>query len=195
VNERLLPILLLLLIATLSAADHASAREEGWFVTAQYGRADYDVLLTGNAPWWGRVDDSAGSLAVGLGYAFNPNLTARVMYERTTGLEAINVCPATRVCPAISFRRSTDADNWSLTAAPTLPLANGWNLFGTLGVMRWRLDPDDGPQGRIASDRGTGLVYGAGVGYLLGTDIHMALEHQRSGSDYVSTRLGFTYRF
>jgi hypothetical protein len=72
-------IMIPLLVGVLVAADAHAQQDTGWFFTLQSGRAQYETTLSGNAPWWGRVDDGGGSLAAGLGYALTRHLSARVM--------------------------------------------------------------------------------------------------------------------
>jgi len=178
-----------------SAATVQAAGDTGWFVTAQYGGADYDVLLEGDRAWWGRADDDAGTWAAGLGYTLAPWLGLRLMYERTHDLSVQNQCPDGLVCAGVTFRRSADAANWSLAALPRLPLGDRWELYGTLGAMRWKIDPGGGRERQIASDDDTTTLYGGGIGYSFRNGAGVALEHQRSGADYSALRLGLTYSF
>jgi opacity protein-like surface antigen len=190
-----------LLAAVLLAGSTASASavhaldQPGWFVAGQFGRADYDLVLKGDAPWWGRVDDSASAWAVGVGYTFTPHLGARLMYERSGGFSVRNACPPGQTCPALAFQRSADADNWSMVLLPRLALGGGWDLYGTIGAMRWEIDPGGRSLGRIASDDGTELLYGGGLGYRFRGGAGVELEYQRSAADYSALRLGLTYSF
>jgi opacity protein-like surface antigen len=192
--RKTLPIALIVTSALLTA--DAYAETGGFFVTAQAGRAEYDVRLQGDTLWWGNVDDSGTALALGIGYEFTRNLGVRAMYELARGISAENVCPPGRVCPAIAFSESTDTHHWSIVAMPRLPLGDGWDLYGTIGAMRWRIEPDHDPAiGRIASDDDTRLIYGAGVEYRFDGGMRVGIEYQRAGSAYGATRASVGFGF
>jgi opacity protein-like surface antigen len=188
--------LLAVLVAGLTApADNALAqRGDGrWFGTVQYGQADYQVMLKGDEPWWGDVDDDGDAFALGFGYHLVPQLGIRVMYERGTGIGATNRCPEDRLilCPAIVFRESTRTDNWSVVAMPRLRFSNAWELYGTAGAMRWRIRPDD----TIANSRGTDFLYGAGLSYRFANGFGIGAEYQASNTEYQTLRLTASFEF
>jgi hypothetical protein len=193
-------IVIAVVVAAVALTTFAQARADaprGFFVDLQFGRADYDVRLRGDAPWWGDVDERGTVVAAALGYELTPNLAMRGMYEQARGIGARNVCPDGQPCPMVAFRESTDTDAWSLVAMPRLPMGNGWELCATLGAMRWRVDPDnDRGFGRIASDSATHFVYGAVLGYRFDNGVRIGIEHQRArGGDYEATRASLGFGF
>jgi hypothetical protein len=173
-------------------AQQASAQDEegGWFATVQYGRADYDVTID-RGSWWGRIDDTGHEVAVGIGYDLLPQLAARVMYQRIWGIDAMNVCPPGQICPAVAFRESTRADQWSAAVVPKWRFQEDWEVFATLGALRWELEPS----ARIGSDRDTDFLYGAGIAHRFDSGLSASFEVQRSSTEYSSLRLGVTYRW
>lgn len=184
----------LLVTAVVLPEQDARAQEDdgtGWFTTFQLGSSDYDVTLEGDGLWWGRVDDGGEALAFGIGYDWLPALGFRFMYEHDGGIAAGNLCPPGEVCPAVTFRESTDADAWSLVAMPRLRFGNGWEAYGTLGALHWSIRP----KGELPRDHDTALIYGGGLGYRLDSGLGFALEYQRADSDYDALRLNASFRY
>lgn len=180
--------------AALPVTQPARAQQNdgsGWFTSFQLGRADHDVTLEGGGQWWGRVDDDGDAIAFGVGYNWLPQLGFRFMYERDGSITAVNACPPGDVCPAVSFRESTDVDVWSLVAMPRLRFADGWEAYATIGAMHWSIRP----KGEIPRDNGQELLYGAGVGWRFDNGLGLAVEYQQSGSDYDALRLNASFEF
>jgi opacity protein-like surface antigen len=186
-------VLLVTVIAGVAIPVHqamAQERDNGWFATLQYGQADYDVSLGGEArPWLGDVDDDGDAFAIGVGYDVLPELGLRLMYERVGGVAAANRCPAGSVCPAVVFEESTRTENWSLVAMPRLRFSENWEAYGTIGAMQWNIEP----RGTLSDDDGTAFIYGAGFGYRFGSGLGIGAEYQRASVDYDALRLNVSY--
>ena len=183
-------------LAVVSTPTAVAQEGDGrWFVTLQYGEVDYDVTLESNANWWGNVDDTTNTYAVGVGYDFVSPFGVRLMYERAHRVHIANQCPPGLICPAVAFTESSDTDTLSLVAIPRWKFAPGWELYGTAGLIGWRISPD----GAIGRDSGIDAIAGVGVGYEFPIGLALALEYQETvfgpHLDYDALRLSISFGF
>jgi OmpA-OmpF porin, OOP family len=125
------------------------------------------------------ADDRETSYGGFAGYQFNENF----------GLEA-------------GFRRLGDADftggnvkadQYSLSAIGTIPLSNGFSVFGRLGYNR--IDSKVRFMGVSDSDHEDEVLYGAGVGYKFSETVSARLEVQKPHSDITNISAGVSFRF
>lgn len=184
-----------LIVGAMVSAELARAQtgDGKWFVTAQYGQADYEVSLEGGEVWWGDVDDQGDAIALGVGYHLLGQVGVRVMYERVGSIGATNRCPPDPAiqCLAISFEESTRTEQWSVVMMPRLEFGNGWALYGTVGAARWQIDPDE----EITDDHGTDFLYGAGFGYRFAGGFGIGGEYQASDTEYQAVRVAASFEF
>ena len=81
----------------------------------------------------------------------------------------------------------------SLSGIATLPLSNGFNLFGRLGYNR--VDVKANAMGYTASDDTSGALYGVGVGYSFSPTIATRLEFQKASSDSTTAVAAIVFKF
>ncbi|MDT8449437.1 MAG: outer membrane beta-barrel protein [Wenzhouxiangellaceae bacterium] len=175
----------------LAISGTLGAQEQGWFVTAQAGVADYETTQKTGRGFFGETDDDSFAWAVGLGYDFNRNIGVRGMFERSTDHATTNLCPPNAVCPAILIREDTDFTNWSVVAMPRLPLGSRTNLYGTFGLQYW--DADGGPQ--LPGDDDVEFLFGGGLEFSLTPHLAIGGEAQASAADYLAGRFVVRYSF
>jgi hypothetical protein len=80
---------------------------------------------------------------------------------------------------------------WSAAVVPKWRFQEDWEVFATLGALRWELEPS----ARIGSDRDTDFLYGAGIAHRFDSGLSASFDVQRSSTEYSSLRLGVTYRW
>ncbi|MES3022085.1 MAG: porin family protein [Pseudomonadota bacterium] len=81
----------------------------------------------------------------------------------------------------------------SVSAVGTLPLSNGFSVFGRLGANRLSIKGNVGPNSFKDSD--TKALYGAGVAYSFSPAVSARLEIQKPMSDLTNLSLGVSYKF
>jgi OmpA-OmpF porin, OOP family len=84
-------------------------------------------------------------------------------------------------------------DQLSLSAVGTLPLSNGFSVFGRLGINRLNLKESGG--GFTAKDHATRGLYGIGVAYSFSPAVSARLEVQKPASDFTNLSAGVSYKF
>jgi len=105
------------------------------------------------------------------GYQFNQNVAVEAGYRRLADFDG------------------DIADQWHASAVGTLPLGNGFNVFGRLGVNRLSLE--DGAD----KSHYTRAVYGAGVGYSFSPTVMGRLEVQKPHSEVTNISASVAFRF
>lgn len=105
------------------------------------------------------------------GYQFNQNIAVEAGYRRLAKLDG------------------DTADQFHVSAVGTLPLSNGFNVFGRLGVNRLSLE--DGADNYHYNR----ALYGAGVGYSFSPTVMGRLEVQKPHSDVTNISASVAFRF
>lgn len=85
------------------------------------------------------------------------------------------------------------ANQYSLSGVGTIPLSNGFSVFGRLGYNRVNLKASG--FGMSDSDHDDEVLYGAGVGYKFSDTITGRLEVQKPHSDITNVSVGVAFRF
>jgi hypothetical protein len=100
------------------------------------------------------------------------------------------------------FRRLADTDvggadlkvdQIALSAIGTIPLSNGFNVFGRLGYNR--LTVKASANGFSATEHENKALYGVGVGYAFTPTVMGRLEVQKPESDVTNISAGVSFRF
>lgn len=178
-----------LLVCSLGSS--VALAETPWTLSGHIGNAKIDRLVQETGPWWSEVDDRATALSLSLAYDFMPTLGMRVLYERAEDMEALNRCPAGATCPAIAFSEDQEFSAWQLALVPRFPVTRELSVFGTLGVLDWKLRQD----GVLPGDSATSFLYGAGATWRASELLELSVEYQRANADYEAIRVGFGIRF
>jgi hypothetical protein len=84
-------------------------------------------------------------------------------------------------------------DQYSISGVGTVPLSNGFSVYGRLGYNRLNIKAS-GPLGS-ASDDTNEVLYGAGVGYKFSETVTGRLEVQKPESDVTNVSVGVAFRF
>lgn len=84
-------------------------------------------------------------------------------------------------------------DQLSLSAVGTMPLSNGFSVFGRLGANRVSIKASGG--GFTYKDHANRGLYGIGVAYSFSPAISARLEVQKPMSDMTNLSAGVSYKF
>jgi hypothetical protein len=163
-----------LAIATVLVAASASA----FAVEPQPFYAGIDVAST-------KIDglDREGGYGAFFGYKFNGNVAIEGGYHRVADTEyRFN-----------GVRADLTLDMIDLSVIGTLPLSNGFDLYGRLGYNRLEADADIG--GFSGKEHDSGALYGLGLGYTFSPVVHGRLEVQKPASDTTRIVAGVAFRF
>jgi opacity protein-like surface antigen len=82
-------------------------------------------------------------------------------------------------------------DQMDLSVIGTLPLSNGFDVYGRLGHNRAEFDSNASGYNATQS----GAVYGVGLGYSFSPIVHGRLEVQKPASDTTKLVAGVAFRF
>ena len=129
------------------------------------------------------IDSRHTGAGLFVGYQFNENFAIEAGYARlanvdlTYGGSAVN----------LKFNQS------ALSGIATMPLSNGFNVFGRLGYNRLSVN-GSGPAGS-ASDNTSGALYGVGVGYSFSPTIAGRMEFQKASSDSSTAVAAIVFKF
>jgi len=184
----------LVAVAATLACGAAYAQDNGIFIGAAVSDVSSDFDLGIASPAYRIDDDSSGFKLIGGIRPLDPiGLEVNYVDLGEVDLTLTAACPpaAGGTCPASA---AFDAQALSVSAVGyySLPLVD---LFGRVGVARWKSDRDAGFFGD--TERGTDLTYGVGA-QLRFLSLALRLEYERFkiDSDSIDTvSLGLTYTF
>ncbi|WP_426101624.1 outer membrane beta-barrel protein [Massilia sp. TSP1-1-2] len=115
-----------------------------------------------------------------LGYQFNETYGLEVGYARLADFDA---------APGVNVK----LNQMSLSGIATLPLSNGFNVFGRLGYNR--IDAKASGSSRSATEDTSGALYGIGLGYNFSPTIAGRVEFQKASSDSTSAVAAIVFKF
>ena len=131
------------------------------------------------------IDDSdrEGGYGAFFGYKFNQSIAVEAGYYRVADTE---------------FREGTlrgdlTLDQFDVSVIGTLPLSNGFDVYGRLGYAR--LDAEADIAGYTGKAHDSGALYGLGLGYTFSPVVHGRLEVQKPASDTTKIVAGVSYQF
>lgn len=113
------------------------------------------------------------------GYQINQNFGVEAGYRRLADTEA--------------FGADLKVDQIAVSAIGTIPLSNGFNVYGRLGYNR--LTVKASANGNSATDHENKALYGIGLGYAFSPTIMGRLEVQKPESDVTNISAGVSFRF
>lgn len=158
--------------------------ERGWFLDANVLKARSSE---GKAPFTFDGDQTAMSLTGG--YAFSKHFALQGGYHRF-GEHAATDCPAP-ICTAVPHDDIADIRGVSVAAVGLWRVAPAVEVFGKVGVLDWRADFE---RAGFEQDD-SGVLVGAGVGFLVTPNWRVNVQYERADFDLESAGLGVTYRF
>jgi len=88
---------------------------------------------------------------------------------------------------------SVKGNQYSLSGIGTIPLSNGFSVFGRLGYNR--VNSKERLLGASRTIREDEVLYGAGVGYKFSETVSGRLEVQKPHSDITNISAGVSFRF
>jgi OOP family OmpA-OmpF porin len=172
-----------------TAAAAESGATPGWYGGASIGRSDFrlgggevDSALGGQGITSSSTIDDKRDTAykLNLGYQFNRNFGIEGGY---VDLGRSKFSSTTTAPGADTLSGEVKARGWTLEGVGTLPLGNGFSVFGKAGVLRADLDFNAGSTGVVAvSNREkttTSFTYGLGAGYDISKSLGLRAEWNR----------------
>lgn len=133
-----------------------------------------DLTLGGDDTTYKQDKFTWGAL---LGWQFHPNL----------GVEIGHLSPAslseTVVFEGVSYDAKLKATGWTASALVSYPFAQRWSVHARLGALRATEKYSVSRDGTLVGtdkDRTTELLYGAGVGVMIGATTSLRLDYQRA---------------
>lgn len=127
--------------------------------------------------------DREGGYGAFFGYKFNQSIAIEGGYHRLADTEF-------RSGPV---RADVTVDQLDLSVIGTLPLSNGFDVYGRLGYNRLEADAD--VAGFSAKEHDSNVLYGLGLGYSFSPVVHARLEVQKPASDTTKVLAGVAFRF
>lgn len=118
-----------------------------------------------------------------VGYKFNETIAIEGGYHRLADTEYRYG----------SLKGSATVDQLDVSVLGTLPLSNGFSLFGRLGWNRLEAEADFA--GFSRSEHDSNVLYGIGLGYSFSPVISGRVEVQKPASDTTKVAVGIAYHF
>ena len=138
-------------------------------------------LYAGVAGTSTEIDDMDRESGYGafLGYKFNDSIAIEGGYYR--------------VADARVGRADLTLDQVDLSVIGTMPLSNGFDVYGRLGYARLNAEAEiDGYTGK---EHDSNALFGLGLGYTFSPVVHGRLEVQRPASDTTKIVAGVAFKF
>lgn len=155
-------------------------------LAAALAAASSAVLAVEPQPFYAGIDvsstkiegfDREGGYGAFFGYKFTPAFAVEGGYHRLADTEFGTT--------------NVTIDQVDLSLLGSLPLSNGFDVYGRLGYNRVEIDAD----ARGFSEHDSGALYGVGLGYSFSPIVHGRLEVQKPASDTTKLVAGFAFRF
>lgn len=118
-----------------------------------------------------------------VGYKFSANIAVEAGYHRL----------ADTTYRAGTLSGDLRIDQYDLSVLGTLPLSNGFDLYGRLGYNRLTVDID--APGFFGKEHQSKLVYGLGLAYVFTPILHGRVEVQKPHSDVTRLAAGVIFNF
>lgn len=158
-------------LAILSASSFA-AENPAFYAGADVGTTKIDGM-----------SDRETSFGGFIGYQFHQNVAVELGYRRLADSDTV----------VSGVKVGTKIDQTALSVVGTLPLSNGFNVFGRLGYNH--LGVKASVAGYSAADSDNGALYGVGVGYAFNEKVSARVEVQKPGSDSRNINIAVSYKF
>lgn len=178
-----------LMATTAFAQSHVYSPDEGPYVGVGIGHAKLDNDTFDDLDRLGAsTDDTDTAYKLYAGYQFNPNFAIEAGYVD------FGEFTASANNGFDSAKASLKADGFTTALVGKLPIANGFGIYGKLGLIAWDADLKESSNigginyNESASEDGTDPFYGAGAEYVI-DQIMLRAEYERfdlseSGEDF-----------
>lgn len=127
--------------------------------------------------------DREGGYGAFFGYKLNESIAVEAGYHRL----------ADRDYNVGALRANVTIDQLDVSVIGSLPLSNGFDVYGRLGYNRLEADADVAGFG--AKEHDSNVLYGLGLGYSFTPFIHARVEVQKPASDTTKTLAGLAFKF
>jgi len=127
--------------------------------------------------------DREGSYGAFFGYKFTPGIAIEGGYHRLADTEVRYA----------GVNTDLTVDQIDLSLIGTVPLSNGFDLYGRLGYNR--LEAEARVAGFSAKEHDSHALYGLGLGYTFTPVVHGRVEVQKPESDVTRVLAGVAFRF
>ena len=132
----------------LSAAYAAEPLQHGFYIGVSAGVSEFDdddlISDIGLS-----LDDSDTAFGILAGYKINRNFAVEARYTDTGSFEVSDCCSSVDI----------DTDILSIHAVGIIPFANGWSVYGQLGLGRVNLDIGFADGDETVGSAGLGVSY------------------------------------
>lgn len=125
-----------------------------------------------------------------LGYKFNNSIAIEGGYYRVADLSYPLFFSTSG---AVTSRADMTVDQIDVSVIGTLPLSNGFDVYGRLGYARLNVETD--LAGFTRKEHDSNALYGLGLGYTFSPVVHGRLEVQRPASDTTKIVAGVAFTF
>ncbi|MEN3275803.1 MAG: outer rane immunogenic protein [Massilia sp.] len=127
--------------------------------------------------------DREGGYGAFIGYKFNESIAIEGGWHRLADTEF----------RAGALRADVTVDQIDISVIGTLPLSNGFDVYGRLGYNR--LDAEADVAGYTGKEHDNNALYGLGLGYTFTPTVHGRLEVQKPSSDATKILAGVAFKF
>ncbi len=158
-------------LAILSASSFA-AENPAFYAGADVGATKLDGL-----------SDRETSFGGFIGYQFHQNIAVELGYRSLADFDT--TYSGTKV--------GVKVNQTALSLVGTLPLSNGFNVFGRVGYNH--LEVKASVPGFTAAESDNKAMYGVGVGYAFNAKIAARVEVQKPSSDSRNVNIAVSYKF
>ncbi|MFC5478553.1 porin family protein [Massilia suwonensis] len=118
-----------------------------------------------------------------VGYKYNENISLEAGFHRL----------ADNRYTAGTLSADVTVDQYDLSVLGTLPLSNGFDVYGRLGYNRLTVDVD--APGFFGKEHQSKLVYGIGLAYAFTPVVAGRVEVQKPNSDVTKLAAGVVFKF
>lgn len=132
-----------------------------------------------------------------VGYKFNDNIAVEAGYHRLADMDMYFYDSGT----GIEGEGNAKVNQTAVSLVGTLPLNNGFSLFGRFGYNRLQLKTKATASGygtsvtESSSESENKVVYGVGLAYAFAPNVSARLEVQKPHSDITKIAAGVTFGF
>lgn len=158
-------------LAILSASSFA-AENPAFYAGVDVGTTKLDGL-----------SDRETSFGGFIGYQFHQNVAVELGYRQLADFDTV----------VSGVKVGAKVNQTALSVVGTLPLQNGFNVFGRLGYNH--LEAKASVPGFSATDSSNEGLYGVGVGYAFNAKVSARLEVQKPSSDSRNVNIAVSYKF
>ncbi|MBW6509985.1 MAG: porin family protein [Desulfuromonadales bacterium] len=169
------------LVLVFSLAVTVYAEDSGVYIDASVGRSDINESGF----------DKGTSVSFGLGYSFNEYFSTEVRYIDFGDFDD-DIFPVWTI----------SGDAFVFNIVGKYPVTDRFSVFAKLGFFAWDAEVKEQGFGKLGSDDGTDITYGAGLSFLFAEKIASYVQFQRyefkidgENIDLDDISVGLQYRF